>query len=131
MPFIRITALGPTLTAEQISRLQNEVTNLMESVLGKVANLTSVLVEQPPVAGWSIGRKAMRVAVHVHATITAGTNSTEEKASFIDKIMQLLKSVFGPELSTATYIVVDEVPAQSWGYDGRTQDARRLAAAPL
>lgn len=129
MPFIRITVFGPTLAPEQISHLQNETTNLMESVLGKVANLTSVLVEQPPAASWTIGRNSMRVAVHVNATITAGTNSAVEKASFIEQCMNLLRGAFGAELNSATYVVVDEVPAQSWGYDGRTQESRRQQAA--
>jgi phenylpyruvate tautomerase PptA (4-oxalocrotonate tautomerase family) len=52
MPFIRVTALGSTLPAEQISRLGSGITALMEGVLGKKASLTSVLVEQPPAAGW-------------------------------------------------------------------------------
>jgi 4-oxalocrotonate tautomerase len=128
MPFIRITALGPTLALEQVLRLQTEMTELMASVLGKKANLTSVLVEQPAAAGWAIGRTPARVAVHVDATITAGTNSPEEKALFIEQTMRLLKSVFGPELSPATYVVIAEIPAQSWGYDGRTQESRRQAA---
>lgn len=129
MPFIRITVAGPTLAPEQVGHLQNETTNLMESVLGKVADLTSVLVEQPPAASWTIGGNPMRVAVHVNATITAGTNSAAEKARFIDQMMKLLKGVLGSELSPATYVVVDEVPAQSWGYDGRTQESRRQQAA--
>ena len=129
MPFIRITVFGPTLAPEQIAHLQTETTNLMESVLGKVANLTSVLVEQPPAASWTIGRNSMRVAVHVNATITAGTNSAVEKASFIEQCMNLLRGAFGAELNSATYVVVDEVPAQSWGYDGRTQESRRQQAA--
>jgi 4-oxalocrotonate tautomerase len=128
MPFIRITASGPTLSLEHVSRLQTEMTELMASVLGKKANLTSVLVEQPAAAGWAIGRAPARVAVHVDATITAGTNSPEEKALFIEQTMRLLKSVFGSELSPATYVVLTEVPAQSWGYDGRTQESRRQAA---
>jgi 4-oxalocrotonate tautomerase len=128
MPFIRITAAGSTLALEHVSRLQTEMTELMASVLGKKANLTSVLVEQPAVAGWAIGRAPARVAVHVDATITAGTNSTEEKELFIEQTMRLLKSVFGSELSPATYIVINEIPAQSWGYDGRTQESRRQAA---
>jgi 4-oxalocrotonate tautomerase len=128
MPFIRITAAGSTLALEHVSRLQTEMTELMASVLGKKANLTSVLVEQPAVAGWAIGRAPARVAVHVDATITAGTNSPEEKALFIEQTMRLLKSVFGSELSPATYVVLTEVPAQSWGYDGRTQESRRQAA---
>jgi phenylpyruvate tautomerase PptA (4-oxalocrotonate tautomerase family) len=41
------------------------MTDLMASVLGKKANLTSVLLEQPPVASWTIGRTPARVAVHV------------------------------------------------------------------
>jgi 4-oxalocrotonate tautomerase len=125
MPFIRITVSGPALAPEQMSRLQNETTDLMASVLGKNADLTSVLVEQPTAAGWSIGRTAARIAAHLHATITAGTNSAEEKARFITQAMHLLKSVLGPDLGPATYVVVTEVPAESWGYDGRTQASRR------
>jgi 4-oxalocrotonate tautomerase len=129
MPFIRVTVFGPSLAPDQVAHLQNETTNLMESVLGKVANLTSVLVEQPSAASWTIGRDPVRVAVHVNATITAGTNSATEKARFIELMMKSLRGVFGSELSSATYIVVEEVPAQSWGYDGRTQESRRQQAA--
>jgi len=129
MPFIRITIFGTLLAPEWIAHLQNETTNLMESELGKVANVTSVLVEQPSAASWTIGRNSMRVAVHVSATITAGTNSAAEKARFIELMMKLLRGVFGPDLSSATYVVVEEVQAQSWGYDGRTQESRRQQAA--
>jgi len=88
--------------------------------------LTSVLVEQVAIIGWAIGGAQPPVAVHVDATITAGTNSAEEKARFIDCAMTLLRSVFGEELSPATYVVVSEVPAQSWADDGRTQESRRM-----
>jgi len=126
MPFIRITVVGPTLAPEQITYLQNETINLMESVLGKVASLTSVLVEQPQAASWTIGRNPARIAVHVNATITADTNSATEKARFIQLTMKLLRNVFGSELM---YVVVEEIPAESWGYDGRTQESRRQHAA--
>lgn len=128
MPFIRVTVSGPTLAPEQVSRLQAEMTQLMASVLGKNADLTSVLVEQPAVAAWAIGRAPARVAAHVDATITAGTNSPEEKGRFIERTMRLLRTVLGAELSPATYIVIAEVPAHSWGYDGRTQESRLQAA---
>ena len=128
MPFVRITVSGPTLALAQVSRLQTEMTELMASALGKRADLTSVLVEQPAAAGWSIGGTPAKVAAHVDATITAGTNSLEEKARFVEKTMRLLKNVLGFELHPATYVVVTEVSANSWGYDGRTQEGRRLAA---
>ncbi|HTG08160.1 MAG TPA: tautomerase family protein [Bradyrhizobium sp.] len=127
MPFIRVTVSGPTLAPKQVVLLHTEITQLMASVLGKRADLTSVLVEQPAAADWAIGGTAVKVAVHVEATITAGTNSPEQKARFIEKTMQLLTSVLGSELNPVTYIVVNEVPANAWGYDGRTQESRQLA----
>ncbi|MEA2948211.1 MAG: hypothetical protein QOI40_3541, partial [Alphaproteobacteria bacterium] len=44
------------------------------------------------------------------------------------RAMRLLKSVLGTELSPATYVVITEVPAHSWGYDGRSQESRMQAA---
>src|ERR1700675_2172655 len=105
MPFIRITVSGPPLASTQVSRLHLEMTELMASILGKRADLTSVLVEQPAMAGWAIGATPMRVAAHVDATITAGTNSPEQKARFIDNTMRLLRSVLGADLHSATYVV--------------------------
>ena len=127
MPFVRITVSGPALAPEQVSLLHTKMTELMASILGKRADLTSVLVEQVAIAGWAIGGTPVRLAVHVDATITAGTNSPEQRAHFIDKAMRLLTSVLGSELNPATYIVVNEVPANAWGYDGRTQESRLLA----
>src|ERR1700682_2655563 len=117
MPFIRISVSGPTLASNQVSRLQMEMTELMAAVLGKRADLTSVLVEQPASAVWAIGGTPAKIAVHVDATITAGTNSAEQKARFIEKTMRLLKSVLGSELHPEAYVVVPEVPGCAWGYN--------------
>ena len=57
--------------------------------------MTSVLVEEAAIAGWAIGGAPPPVAVHVDATITAGTNAPDEKARFIERAMTLLTSVFG------------------------------------
>ncbi len=125
MPFVRMTVAGPALGSEQVSLLGSKMTQLMASVLGKRADLTSVLVEQVAIAGWAIGGSPVKAAVHVDATITAGTNSPEEKARFIETTMGLLKSVLGSGLHPATYVVVTEVAANSWGYDGQTQKSRQ------
>lgn len=125
MPFIRLTILAPSLRDDQIRALQEGTTRLMNSVLGKNRSLTSVLVEHAPPAGWSIGNEPVSVAAHVHAMITAGANSASEKARFIEDEMALLKEVLGPELRDETYVVLHEVAAESWGYGGLTQEARR------
>lgn len=127
MPFINIKIAGPTLTPEQTHHLQQQVTALMAGVLRKNAELTSVLVEQAPVSGWSIGGAPLVVAAHLDAKVTTGTNTAAEKARFIADAHTLLKAVIGPELSVATYVVVHEVSGDAWGYDGLTQAHRAEA----
>ncbi|MCX8996452.1 tautomerase family protein [Rhizobiaceae bacterium BDR2-2] len=130
MPFVHIRIAGKRLPESNLNLLQDETTRLMESVLAKKRELTAVLVEQLPAGGWAVGGQAVPAAAHLEATITAGTSTREEKARFIDKATALLKSVCGTPLPLATYVVVRELPSESWGYDGRTQASRRPMTAP-
>ena len=127
MPFIHVRVARARLGSEQIHRLQHGVTAMMAGVLRKKAELTSVLVKEAPVADWSIGGKPIAVAAHLDAKITAGTNTTAEKARFIADANALLKTVVGAALPVATYVVIDEVPGDAWGYDGLTQAHRATA----
>jgi len=128
MPFIRITVSGPTLASNQVSLLQVEMTELMASVLGKRTDLASVLVEQAASAGWAIGGTPAKIAVHVDATITAGTNSAQEKARFIEKNHETAQK--RPWLRTPSCDLRrrDRSAGKCLGYDGRTQESRQLAA---
>ncbi len=124
MPFITVKIASPDLTPEQTGHIQRAVTDLMAGVLRKKAELTSVLVEKTPAVGWTIGKQSLAVAAHLDAKVTAGTNTAAEKARFIAEAGALLKEVLGPALPIATYVVIDEVPGDAWGYDGLTQTHR-------
>jgi 4-oxalocrotonate tautomerase len=125
MPYINIKVAGPTISALQISQLQTGITQLMAKVLKKKAELTSVLVEKLDIQGWSIGGTPVKLAAHVNANITEETNTEEQKSQFIAEANALLKSVLGTDLPTATYVVIQEVKEEAWGYDGVTQSGRR------
>ncbi len=129
MPFVNIKVAAAQLTAEQIRRLQEDATDLMANVLSKSPELTAVLVEQVTKEGWSVGRKAVGIAAHLDAKVTAGTNTPEQKALFVAKANRLIHEVLGNDLPLATYVVIDEIPGNAWGYDGLTQDHRRDAKA--
>lgn len=60
--------------------------------------------------------------------VTAGSNSTEEKAEFLAAAHQWLAGVLGP-VHPASYVIVHELPADSWGWSGLTQ-AQRAANPP-
>ena len=128
MPFVNIKVAGPTLTPEQVTRLQKGATSLMADVMRKVADLTAVLVEQAAVGSWTIGGEPVRAAAHLDVKVTAGTNSKDEKARFVAEAMQLLRGVIGADLNPITYVVVHEVAGDAWGWSGQTQ-AGRVAAA--
>lgn len=128
MPFIHIRIGGPNLTSEQTSHLQEAITNMMASILGKRADLTSVFVEQTSTSGWSIGALKPTVTAHIDAKITAGSNTPDEKRQFIVEAHKLLKAQLGPELPMATYVIIDEIPGDSWGYGGLSQAQRASEA---
>jgi 4-oxalocrotonate tautomerase len=130
MPFINVRLVAPVLEPAQIASIQQTVTMLMVNILGKKAELTAVLVEHIPAGGgWSVGGQPVAVAAHLDAKISADTNSTEEKARFIDEAHKMLRETLGEGLPIATYVVLHEVPGNAWGYAGRTQAHRAMERA--
>ncbi len=130
MPLVRIALAGTDPTLAQVADLQRRMTALMADLLGKQAGLTVVTVERQPAAGWSVGGVVPAggaVLAHVEAFITAGTNSAAQKAAFVRAAHDALATVLGP-LASPTYVLVQELPAGDWGYDGATQAARRAAS---
>ena len=128
MPFLSLKLAGVPADAAVDHRLQRELTGLMAEVLGKKAELTAVLVERVASPAWSVNGEPVRLAAHLDVTVTAGTNTASEKARFIAEAHALLRATLGEALPVATYIVLDEVPADAWGYAGQTQEHRRIAA---
>ncbi|HEX7688860.1 MAG TPA: tautomerase family protein [Burkholderiaceae bacterium] len=126
MPFIDVKIAGAPLAPEQVARIQHGITTLMAEVLHKVGPLVGVLVHQVPAAGWSVGGVPVERAAQVDAIVSAGTNTAEQKGRFIAETHALLAAVLGPGLSEVSYVVVHEVPKDSWGYGGLTQAQRAV-----
>ena len=87
-----------------------------------------MLIEQIDPARWTVGAGPVRAAGHLDVKVTAGTNTPEEKRRFVSEAVRLLRSVIGPILNPVCYVVVHEVAADAWGYDGRTQADRAADA---
>jgi 4-oxalocrotonate tautomerase len=92
----------------------------------------SLLIEHVRQGAWSIADVPVSVAAQVDAVIGVGTNTPEEKARFMGGMMELLRSILGPELQEATYIALHEFPHDSYGRGGLTRaerDRRRAGNA--
>lgn len=126
MPFIRVT-LNVVPDEAAATALTDGITRLMADILRKNPDLTSVLVESVPGQRWTIGGRPVPSTARVEAIVTEGTNSPQEKSAFIAAAMDLLRGVL-PGVSEVSYITVTEIPAEDWGYGGKTQAARKIEA---
>ncbi len=89
-----------------------------------------MVIDDLPVARWHIGGAVpAQPTALLEISITAGTNTAEEKAAFIDAAFAELQRQLGggKPLAAASYVIVRELPATDWGYGGLTQAARRNA----
>ena len=126
MPFVDLTLNHATPTEGALKAVSEGLTRLMADVLRKRADLTVVAINTGQPAGVTIGGAPLppgQWSGRLVAFVTAGTNSDGEKARFLAEAYQLLARHLSPPASPF-YIVVQEVPAPAWGYDGRSQAAR-------
>lgn len=124
MPLIQITLTGAPAAPATVQQLQQETTRLMQTILHKEAALTVVSVTQLPAGAYTANGQVVATGASLQALITAGTNSAADKAAFIFAAKTLLTATFGPS-DAPLYVALHELPADSWGYDGQTQAARK------
>ena len=129
MPFARITVAGFQLDQPRKQALAAEAAALVVRELRKDPLRTAALVEEASAPAASVGGAPAPRMAHLEVIVTEGTNSPAEKAGFLEGADALLRRALGT-LPEATYVVVREVPADAWGFAGRTQAARKAASGP-
>lgn len=123
MPYIELL-LQPTPTPAQAAILARGITDAMVEVMGKRSEVTAVRIGDADARLWAIDGKACSGATaYLDVKITAGTNSAEQQAALLQRLHALLVDTLD-ELAEASYIVIHEVPAESWGYAGLSQATR-------
>lgn len=129
MPTLNLK-VAPLQNPGRYQQLAQELTLLTGRLLGKRREVTAVMIEDLPAAQWHVdGKDVQRPTALLEISITAGTNTAEEKAAFIKAAFAELERQLGcgGPLEEASYVVVRELPATDWGYGGQTQKARQAA----
>ena len=126
MPYINIR-LGGNLDNEQRKQLYERTTMLMSTVMGKRREVTVVHIQESEALQWSTNAIPLTAeepfGAYVDIKITDAANTPEEKAEMISLTVKMLHDVVGT-IQEACYVVIDDIPANSWGYNGVTQAAR-------
>jgi 4-oxalocrotonate tautomerase len=132
MPYLNLKIAGAA-GSRAIAELAGQLTVLATEVLGKKREVTGLAVEAVPAGHWFVagrplaaGRSAFFLEIHV----TEGTNTKDEKASFLKGAHVAAEAALG-FVDPASYIVIHEVRADAWGYAGATQELRYFQGKAL
>ena len=128
MPYLNVKLSG--VASDETSKLVAEkLTHLTAELLHKKKELTSVAVEFLSRDSWFIGGRSLtsraEQSFFLEIKVTEETNTKDEKAQFVDQAFQAIEGIVGA-LASASYVVIHEVPADAWGYQGQTQEYRYI-----
>ncbi len=128
MPYLNVKLSAPE-SPETTERIASTLTALTADVLKKKRELTSVALDYISAQRWYIGGASLAAqgtsTFYLDVKITEGTNTKDEKASYVRQVFAAVESVLG-KLHPASYIVIHEVRADAWGYAGATQEYRYI-----
>lgn len=131
MPYLNIKVSGEPSEAV-CKAVAQTLTSLTAELLGKKAELTVVVVEPVPARFWFIGGSSLDIkavnSFYLEIKITCGTNTKQQKAAYIRGLFSAMQELLG-ELDDASYIVIHEINADAWGYQGSTQEYRFIKAS--
>lgn len=133
MPYLNAKISG-TPSADTASKLAAALADLTTEVLKKKRELTSIAIEFVPETQWFAGGATVAeqnlATFYLDIKVTEGTNTKDEKASYVSKVFAAIASLLG-KLHPASYIVIHEVRGDAWGYQGSTQEFRYIKGKAL
>ncbi|MGI5131246.1 tautomerase family protein [Pseudonocardia sp. CA-107938] len=126
MPFARLTIADPTVSPSVQQELVRSVGKLLVDVLHKEAEVVVTHVNLTSPQQWYVGGELVTGATgaHLEVSITAGTNSAEEKSAFVAQAYAALADALGV-LADTVYVAIIELDGDAYGYNGVTQAQRR------
>jgi len=133
MPYLNLK-LGTPESAATTVKLVAALTDLTAEVLKKKRELTAVAVEHISPERWFIGGAALvdsgQTGFYLDIKITEGTNTKDEKAAYVAQVFAAVETIIG-SVHPTSYIVIDEVRGDAWGYQGLTQECRYIRGKTL
>jgi 4-oxalocrotonate tautomerase len=133
MPILNVM-IAATPDDALASQVSVALTNATAEILRKKRELTAVVVTFVEPTQWFIGGVSLgtqsQKSFSVNIKVTLGTNTKDEKAQFVHAVFTHMEGFFGA-CAAASYVVVEEVSADAWGYSGKTQEFRYVASQSI
>ena len=130
MPLITVTYSSARKTPSLKAEIASAVSDLTARILRKDPKVTAVIVKTVDAADWFAGGTSLAAQslasfwLDVH--VSEGTNTKDEKAAYLAAVFSRMGELLGP-LHDETYLHVDEVKGDAYGFGGLTQERRYIA----
>jgi 4-oxalocrotonate tautomerase len=133
MPYLNVKVSIPE-SSESAEKIVAALMKHTNDVLGKKPDVTSIEIDFIAPDKWFVGgvrvSEQQAVTFYLDIKVTDGTNTKAEKAEYVRNVFADFDVMFGP-ITPASYIVIHDVRADSWGFQGRTQEYRFIQSQPL
>lgn len=127
MPYIDVVVAHEP-APELARRLAHGVTERTVRILGRVFEHTAISVRFLPRAEWFVAGRSLaelgKASFWLDVKVTNGTTTKQQKAQYLAEISEFMRAELG-ELHEVSYLRVDEVAADGWGFGGISQEVRR------
>jgi 4-oxalocrotonate tautomerase len=137
MPLVTVTYSSSRHTPSLKADIAAAVSELTAKILHKDPKVTAIIVKAVDAADWFAGGKSLAeqglASFWLDIHVSEGTNTKDEKAAYLAAMFKRMGELLGP-LHHESYLHVDEVRGDAYGFGGLTQERRyiagKLEAAP-
>jgi len=130
MPLITVSYATARRSASLKAEIAGAVSELTAEILHKDPKVTAIIVKTVDANDWFAGGKSLAeqklASYWIDIHVTEGTNTKDEKAAYIAAMFKRMGELLGP-LHHETYLHVDEVRGDAYGFGGLTQERRYIA----
>jgi 4-oxalocrotonate tautomerase len=130
MPLISVTYSTQREAPSLKAGIAAAITELTAKILHKDPKVTAVIVKSVDAADWFAGGKSLAeqklASYWIDTHVSEGTNTKDEKAAYLAAVFARMGELLGP-LHEETYLHVDEVKGDAYGFGGLTQERRYIA----
>jgi 4-oxalocrotonate tautomerase len=130
MPLITVTYATSRETSSLKSEIATAVSELTARILRKDPKVTAIIVKSADAADWFAGGKSLAeqklASYWLDIHVSEGTNTKDEKAAYLAAMFARMGELLGP-LHEETYLHVDEVKGDAYGFGGLSQERRYIA----
>jgi len=130
MPILNVK-LSAAPSRELVTAVSELLLDLTTRILHKKRELTSIAIDFVPPEHWVVGGKTLaeqrKRSVYVDIKVVDGTNTKDEKATYVAAAFDGFSRLLG-DLHEESYVYIHDVRAEAYGYGGKTQEFRYIAA---